>query len=446
MEYVLVSRSIRQFSKESFRGQHGLLRSVSDWVSWSYQSVSLPDARLKKRLFVLSEALFSRPLDSMNQALGSWSGAKGAYRFIENDSVSAEDLKAPIADATALACNGEKEIIVVQDTTTLSFSSARGAEGLGPVNDDSKARGMLLHPALALDTDGSAIGLLDWQSWSRPLTKRSTPEEYRRLPMDQKESGKWLGGMERSRKAMNRILPCEKQARLIHVFDREGDVHEIFENALFCKDGAVVRSSHNRRVLTEDERGALAHEAVRKAPLLGTALIQVPRKQGQKKREAEVQLRCRRMKLTPNRSQHPDREWIDLNLVEVFEAQAPPDIQPLHWLLWTTENATNLEQAMRIVEIYKYRWRIEEFHLILKSGCRIEALQFSTAERLSKVVALYAPIALRILQLRDFSRTKPKLFATAILSEAQWKALWTYIYQKPPPCGTSPPDIRQTIL
>lgn len=422
------------------------LRSARHWVAERYGTVCLPDARLEKRLLEVSRTLAAKPKDSINRACGSWGEAKAAYRFIENEAVTEDLLRRPVCDATAIDCARRERILAVQDTTVLSFASARGADGLGPINDDPNARGMLLHPTLALGDDGLALGLLDWQTWTRPLTKRCDKEDYRHLAIEEKESAKWLRGIEAAREALARRLPCEDRPRLIHVFDREGDIHEVFERIVDSPDGAVIRCSHNRRVLTEDERGAFAHDVVAEARQLGSVRIDVPRKHGQKKRTALIVVRACRVRLSPDRGKHPGRKWIDLNLVEVVEPRAPAKGKALRWLLWTTESVETFDQAMAVVDIYKRRWKIEEFFLVLKSGCRIEALQFDTAERLAKAVALYAPIALRILQLRDLSRIAPDAPCTIALSDEQWKALWTYIHKRRPHSGLSPPTIRQATL
>jgi hypothetical protein len=148
------------------------LRSTRDWAAERYAGISLPDARLDKRLLEVVATLADKPNDSINRACQSWAQAKAAYRFIENDAVTEELLKQPVCDATAGDCYGHEQILAIQDTTVLSFASARSADGLGPVNDDPKARGMLLHPTLALSKDGLALGLLDWQTWTRPVIKR----------------------------------------------------------------------------------------------------------------------------------------------------------------------------------------------------------------------------------------------------------------------------------
>ena len=56
----------------------------------------------------------------------------------------------------------------------------------------------------------------------------------------------------------------------------------------------------------------------------------------------------------------------------------------------------NFEQAVRCILWYTYRWLIERYHYVLKSGCRIEHLQLETAERVKKALATYAIVAIAI--------------------------------------------------
>ena len=130
--------------------------SPEDWSAERYETASLPDARLKRRLIQITADLARKPSDSINQACEDWASAKGAYRFIENERVTIESLQEPIAHATARDCAGYNVVFAVQDTTTLSFAQARQATGLGPVNDSPHARGMLFRSACFISKAGVA--------------------------------------------------------------------------------------------------------------------------------------------------------------------------------------------------------------------------------------------------------------------------------------------------
>lgn len=413
------------------------------WLAHTYQTLELVEVRLEKRFFKMMPVLCARPLDSINQSCEDWASAKAAYRFIENKRVMPNDLIKPVTDATARDCAEYDTVLAVQDTTTLSFDSARTADGLGPISDSEKARGMLLHPSLALRLDGAPIGLLDLHYWCRdPEVTIDKPDNR---PIEEKESYKWINGMIASRQALDRNIPEDQHVRMIHVMDREGDIIDVHNLCKESDDGLVVRCNHNRIVKDREGREVLAHDAVAATPSLGTVKIDVPRKKNQPERTATVDIRSCSLRLPYKKIGSP-RELINLNLVEIKEVKEPKNAEPLRWILWTTEPAATLNDALEIVRIYKLRWKIEEFNLILKSGCRIEKVQFETADRLAKVVAIYAPIAVRILQLRDWSRLEPDESCEKIVTPDQWHALYTVFNGEPPKSGIPPPTIKQVTL
>ncbi|MBF0530649.1 MAG: transposase, partial [Deltaproteobacteria bacterium] len=166
-----------------------------EWGQRLSRAFDLPDERLNKRFLQILMTLVRKPIDSLNQACHGWSEAKAAYRFVENDRVIPEDLQNPIAKAAALETTGQKVVIAVQDTTAISFDSARNAKGLGTVNDSEKARGMFYHPVLLLREDGLALGLLDQQAWCRESKVEGKAKDRRNRPIMEKESAKWLRGV-----------------------------------------------------------------------------------------------------------------------------------------------------------------------------------------------------------------------------------------------------------
>ena len=422
------------------------LDSSEVWAAATYATAALPDARLNKRLAFVASVMAARPLDSFPQAFEGWGDAKGAYRLIENERVTIESIRDPIAGKAARDCSGKERIYAIQDTTTLRFANSATMEGLGPIDkEDSEARGMFLHSTLAVDENGLAIGVLDQQYWCRDPDEKGKKHLRAQLPLEAKESVKWLLGIEAARRVIGENVEPDQRPRLIHVFDREGDIHEILENIVNSPDGAVIRSAQNRRIEEEDEV-AHAHAAVRKAPVLATLSVNVKPKKDQKERVARVELRACEVVLNPSSSTIRRKSPISLFLVEVWEPKPPEGAERLHWRLWTTEKADDPEGACWVVDTYRKRPQIEEMHLILKSGCRIEELQFETAERTAKVVAIYVSVAIRLLQLRTRARVEPDAPCTVILTEAEWHTLYVAIHRKPLPKNIRPPTLRQAVL
>jgi hypothetical protein len=426
--------------------QNQTFDSTAIWAAATFATAALPDARLNKRLVFTASVMAARPWDSIPQAFEGWGDAKAAYRLIENNRVTIESIRDPVAAKAARDCGGKRLVYAIQDTTTLAFANSATMEGLGPIDkEDSEARGMFLHSTLAVDEDGLAIGVLDQQYWCRNPEEKGKKYLRTQLPLKDKESVKWLWGIEAARRVIDGNVEPDARPRLIHVFDREGDIHEILEIIVNSPDGTVIRSAQNRKT-TEEGELAHAHAAVRKTPVLATLSVNVKPKKDQKERVAQVELRAREVVLNPTPSTIRPKSPISLFLVEVWEPAPPEGAERLHWLLWTTEKADDPDGACWALDVYRKRPQIEEMHLILKSGCRIEELQFETAERTAKVVALYVSIAVRLLQLRTRARVEPDAPCTVILTEAEWHTLYVAIHRKPLPKRIRPPTLRQAVL
>ncbi|WP_341272581.1 hypothetical protein [Legionella nagasakiensis] len=77
--------------------------------------------------------------------------------------------------------------------------------------------------------------------------------------------------------------------------------------------------------------------------------------------------------------------------------------------------------AHNILKWYLYRWQIEVYFRILKSGCRIEKLQLTEKQRFDPCLALYMIIAWRILYLTVLSRECPNVNCELVFSTEEWK-------------------------
>jgi hypothetical protein len=84
----------------------------------------------------------------------------------------------------------------------------------------------------------------------------------------------------------------------------------------------------------------------------------------------------------------------------------------VEWLLYTTEPIATVAQVLRIVDVYRARWRIEELFKALKTGCTYEDCQAESRDALEKVLWLYLPIAACLLALRDYAARTPEADAT----------------------------------
>jgi hypothetical protein len=276
---------------------------------------------------------------------------------------------------------------------------------------------MHVHSTLAMTVSGRVLGVLDQQYWARP---QPAVRQARQTDGEEKESAKWLYGLERARQALLEAAGEHPLPRLIHVMDREGDTYEVLMAIDDCGDSAIIRSVQNRRV---DDPLSTAHTAVRNQPIQAHATVPVNRQGRRPERIATVEIRSLTATLLPDRSKYPQAWPMTWNLVEVWEPAPPAGVEPLHWLLWTRESIATAGDVLQVVEQYSGRWPIEEFHLVLKSGCQVEKLRLDTWERLEKAVRVNSAVAARIVLLRDVARVTPAAPALQVLQPEEVAAL-----------------------
>ena len=183
----------------------------------------------------------------------------------------------------------------MQDTTSLNYSAHPLTEGLGPISPKPQGVvGLLLHDSMAFNVAGTPLGLLDVQCWARDPKQFGKREFRHERPIEHKESQKWLKSFDQVGAAARRC----PNTTLISVADREADIYEFFHLALKNPCGAqlLVRAEHDR-LLAEGQGQLWEHMA--KQPVAGTEVINVPRQGKRAPREARLEVRFGRVKLTP---------------------------------------------------------------------------------------------------------------------------------------------------
>jgi hypothetical protein len=267
--------------------------------------------------------------------------------------------------------------------------------------DSSRSRANVTEP-------GAVLGVLGLQTWARPAGHAPRPAT--------KESGTWLHGRDQARQGVWETAWAAEGAtppRLMHLMDREGDVEEVLPWGEEGGDSAILRCGHTRRV---DAPWRRAHAAGRAQPRLGHVPIAVPRSHGTPARPATGALRALTTTLRPEHAQSPHAWPLTWTVGAVGEPHPAPACEALPWGLWTREPATTLAEAQEVARKYTCRWPIEEYHLTLKSGCRIEALRLESWHSLEKAIVMYTSVAARIVALRDRAQQEPDAPATILLS------------------------------
>jgi len=310
----------------------------------------------------LHEALVHRRSPCIRRLAGNRAREMRFTRFLRNDAVTADKMAAHAAAATAKRVSG-RHIVVIEDTTQLVLGGRKArANGFGAVGKGGTLSGLLLHAALAVEVGTAAVvGLADMKIWNRkgkagPRRGRATAE---------KESQRWVDGNAR----IGEVLATA--ASITVVRDREADFFEQFAS---CPTNVhqIVRVCQNRRIKGGTDRQASVRlfDYVDSLPEQGRFTVDVPAAPGRKARTAELALRFSPVVLRKplHGAAHDLPETVALNLVDVRELVPPADGEPLRWRLLTTHSVTDPEQARSITDLYRLRWRIEEFFHTLKTG------------------------------------------------------------------------------
>jgi hypothetical protein len=350
-----------------------------------------------------------------------------------------ENILLPHRERTIRRMKGQKTVLCIQDGSDLIYSNLDRCEGLGVIGKNqtgARSTGLHLHSTLAVTTDGLPLGVLKAQCLAPGL--KSEDRLSRDIPVEDKESFSWIPGM---RDCM-RISSEMPHTRVVCVMDREADFFELFDDHRQnpCVD-LLVRARHNRSTSEQIK----LFDAVGQSEVRGRLRILVkrqsarPKKSKQKARKAraeptaEVSLRYMPVRICPPvylKSKAPIALWI----VHVVEDNPAEDAEAIEWFLLTTVKIQSEEDAFMCLRWYCLRWRIEDWHRMLKSGCRAEDAAHKTAERLKRSIAINLVIAWRIMLMTLLGRETPELAAEVLFSDLELEVLGAYAKKslKPP--------------
>ncbi len=296
-----------------------------DWVSREFGGADLSDTRRDARLVGLARALAERPEVSLPQALQDRAALKAAYRFFDNEDVSARDILAPHIASSVECMRGQSVILAVQDTTFIDYAGHRATEGLGPMNDRD-GWGLLCHGTLAFTPEGLPLGVLGLRVWARDPKNRGIKATRRLRAIEDKESYKRLDSVQ----ALARLREQLPGTRLMSVADREGDVYEFFTQAQALGVDMLVRAAWDRRV--ESPQGHV-WSTLAKAPLLAQQRLQLPRSPGRAPWVAKLSLRACPITLKPpHNPTGATLESISLWALWAGEMRPPAGVKAIEWM------------------------------------------------------------------------------------------------------------------
>jgi hypothetical protein len=393
----------------------------SAWAVLEFGRADLGHAARTKRAIRVASALVQNPSSSIPRVAENAHQAKGVYRLLSNPQVKHDDILSGHIDRTVERCLGHAAVLVIQDTTTLSYTEHQATRGLGPVNDSHRARGFLAHTALAVSADGhEVLGVLDQHVWVRSERRVTQGESCVARKKRKRESEHWAAAQQRVGKLFK---GAENRPRIIATFDREGDIFEAFEAIDRLGHSFIIRAIHNRLVDSEGEGKEYSLACVAKAPVVGRLAVDVPARPGRAARVAQMEVRAMNLALRPPRNRERRGDSIQLNIVAAIESQPPEGVEPLVWYLVTREPITTEADVLAVVRGYEARWIIEELHMGMKTGCSTEQRQLASLHALQNFLAFATVVAWQMLCLRDAARRPEPVRADQVLTPLQMTVL-----------------------
>jgi len=405
------------------------------WARHEFGKAKIGDKRLTQRLIKIASDKGQKPSDSYSTAVDADRYAiKGYYNFLGNDNeeLTYEEILRPHCERTVQRVMGCKRVYAIQDTSDLNYSKLKKCQGLGLITKNKNSKGtpgLNLHSLFMINDKGIPLGIGDVNCYAPELVGSSTNRNT--LPIEEKESFRWLDCY---RKALSISKRCP-DTEIVNVTDREGDIYEIYREAVQSdkRVGVLTRAQHNRCL--EDSKLKL-FEKLEQSSHSFQAPIKVPPQRSReskgsklarptmKARTAQLTISYEKVTISAPKASLK-KEWDPISLYAVFarEKNPPQGAEPIHWFLLTTLEILSDEDAFNCVQIYKLRWRIEEFHRVLKSGCKVEKHQQQTADKLKLLIAIDMVIAWRIMLLALLGRNYPEISCDIVFSKREWQTL-----------------------
>jgi hypothetical protein len=407
-----------------------------------FHRARLGDKRLECRAVALAEALAQAPNVGLPNVWSTPAALEAGYRFLRNPRTEFAALMMSCQQATHESALKERSVLVIHDTTDISCPAAEPEE-VGFLQTGKP--GFYVHHALCVreDTARTPLGIVWSEAWARPqrtLGRKPNTAGSTLAREQARESDRWLEGLTEAQ------LWTDGCEQVTHVFDSEADSYRVLDHARELGADFVVRMRHDRRL----DEGHLADELARSTVKLRRRVAVSRRKkgapsstyEGRKAREVSLAVRTATVEIQP--PSYMVAEPITVNVVQVLEENPARGNEPVAWVLATSLPLDTRAKIERVIDIYRARWVIEEFHKALKTGCMFEKRQLESFESITTLLALCYPIACELLRVRSRAR-QPEIPAVEVFRETQLACLRAHPKARPLPDNPSAAEVLAVI-
>ena len=402
----------------------------------SYAGYKFGNKCLTWREVLIAEILKIKYLSSLSQIFKSVSYFKLGCEFLSNSKTKFEKLNQPVFKQTVEEINGIPIVLAVGDTSFIDYKKIIDKRDRYDLKDNDED-GLILHSCLAVDSDfGQPLGLLWEKIWYQDKKVVLAPKEIsteKQKPLNKelgarenkafgsKKSYCWIEALQKIGKLFSKLQrPVNGfTSRIIHVFDSEDDIPEVFLEVSKAENtGVIVRDPHNR-FLSEENSYLWKH--LTSLPVEFLKEVKLTETKNNCERTAILEVRY-----CPVSIQSPSKleNSTSFNIYAVYakEIDVPQGCEPVDWILLTSESVTTQQEASQILRWYRYRLQIKEYHQVLKSGCKVESYPYS-GESISTMLGFATVVAAKLLRITYLYHNSPQTSASAVLTKTQIDAL-----------------------
>jgi hypothetical protein len=368
-----------------------------------FGAARLGDLRRTTRLVRVADAFVRHPGGTFPDKLPDPHQLDAFDNLMAAEDVTHQSVLEPHIRHTRAAARGEPGVVLIlHDTTVLDYSGLDIPE-LGQIGN-GHGRGYYCHHSLAITADRRVLGRLSQVLHVRRVVPPGETKAQRRAP-ERCESRLW-------RDAAASIPTAPAGRTWVDIADRGAEITEFLDHEDAAGKSYVVRSQHNRIVAIADpdapggRRRSKLHDLARTLPATAWRAVEVSAQPGQPAREARVGVAYAAVTIIPPRPPRGRERGVPLEVVilRADEEGPPAGVKPLEWILVTNVATADDEPAGERVDWYAARPVVEEYHKAQKTGCAIEQMPWTYADRLKPAIALVSVVALTLLGLRALGR------------------------------------------
>lgn len=380
---------------------------AGEWAVEEFGAAELGNTLRTERLVTLATRMAESPKGMVTSVFSAASERVGAYRFLESGRISVRSILASCAQAAIRRAAGAEWMFVAVDGSSLTFRDRCGRRGLGAIGTYRQAsRGLKTMTSIGIGMDGTPLGLLDLQWWTRQATESQKGTRFKRQTSE-KETKWWLEAIRSVEAACQR---AGSGTRPWFQLDREGDFHDLLCSMSTQTTGRItVRVAQNRRVASGDV--AYLWDEMHSQAAGGSYAVAVSAAPQRQARQAHMVVRWAQVDLLLRKrpggafGRTPTRLWA---VLAMETGTVPAGEKPVQWLLLTNAPIANFYAAAEVLFGYSLRWRVEEFHRTWKSECQVEQCQLHQAGRIQLWATILAAVAMRIERLKYLARNEPE--------------------------------------